>query len=169
MAFRVDVRVDADGDARDASEPRGDRLEPRQLARRLDVDGLQPEGDGAFELLGRLADAGEDDLRRLESGAPRDFDLPDRVGVDGAAELAQQARDRERRVRLQRVMQRVRIAGERLVDLAVAIAERARAVDVERRPFGGGDGGQRDAVADQVVRISEGLAVEAGWAERWAT
>ena len=44
---------------------------------------------------------------------------PTGIGVGGGAEAAQQAGDGQRRVGLQRVVQRVRVAGERLVDLAV--------------------------------------------------
>ena len=54
----------------------------------------------------RLADAGEDDLRRREAGAQRDVDLADRVRVGGCAEAAQQARDPQRRVGLERVVER---------------------------------------------------------------
>ena len=127
---------------------------------------LTPSATARFQLLGRLADAGEDDLRRREAGLARDLDFPDRVGVDRAAELAQQPRDRQRRVRLERVVQRVRIAAERPVDRLVALAERRGAVDVERRAFGGRDGGQRHAVADQRVAVSVVVPVEAGGAGR---
>src|SRR5205823_2406671 len=94
------------------------------------------------------------------------LDLPDRVGVDRAAELAQQARDGQGRVRLQRVVQRVRIPLERPVDRLVALAQHRRAVDVERRAIGRRDGGQRDAVADQRVVVSVLVPVEAGGADR---
>ena len=48
-------------------------------------------------------------------------------------------------------MQRVRVASERRVDGAVPIAEDRRAVDVDWRPDGNGNVGQRYAVADKVV------------------
>ena len=75
VALRVNPDIDAKSHPHHASEPYGDRLEPRELARRLDVDRLQAERDGALELLGRLADAGEHDLRGDEAGPERDVDL----------------------------------------------------------------------------------------------
>ena len=62
MTLRIDVGVQPNGNARRPSEPRRDRFDARQLARRFDVDRLQREPHGAFELLRRFADAGEDDL-----------------------------------------------------------------------------------------------------------
>ena len=101
----------------------------------------------------------------LEPGLARDLDFPDGVRVHRAAQLAQQARDRQRRVRLQRVVHGVRVAVERRVDRPVPLAQHGRAVDVDGRPFGGGDGRERHAVTDEVV-VSEGLPVEAGEASR---
>ena len=81
------------------------RVDALDLPFRLGVDAAQPEADGALELRVRLADAGEDDLRRREAGAQRDVDLADRVRVGGRAEAAQQPRDRQRRVGLERVVE----------------------------------------------------------------
>ena len=64
MALRVDVGIHPDRDARDGALSRGNRFDARQLARRFDVDGLQTERHGAFELGHRLPDAGEDDVPR---------------------------------------------------------------------------------------------------------
>ena len=100
---------------------------------------LTPRSIGLLELRGRLADAGEDDLRRNEAGAQRDVDLAAGVRVGGAAEAAQQPRDGQRRVRLQRVVDRVRMRGERVVDRAIAARDRRGAVDVERRAIGRGE------------------------------
>ncbi len=140
MAPGVDVGVDADGDAGGAAETCGDGLDPRQLASRLHVDRLQPERHGCFELRWRLADAGEDDVVRLEPHATGDIDLPDGVRVGGAPEIAQQAADRQVRVRLQRVVQGVRIAAKRVIQGAEAAADFRRAVDVQRRALGGSHG-----------------------------
>ena len=48
--------------ARDQSQPGRDGFNAGQLPHRLDVDRLQAERDGALELGGRLADAGEHDV-----------------------------------------------------------------------------------------------------------
>ena len=103
--LRVDVRIDAHGDAGPDAARRGDGVDPLDLPFRLGVDAAQAEVDGALELRVGLADAGEDDLRGREAGAQRDLDLADRVGVGGGAEAAQQAGDAERRVGLERVVE----------------------------------------------------------------
>ena len=90
---------------------------------------------GAFELRGRFADAGKDDVRGLKAGLSRELDLPNGIGVGRAAEIAHQARDRERGVGLQRVMQRVRVVAERGVDGAIARPERGGAIDIDRCPL----------------------------------
>ena len=147
MALRVDVRVDAHGDAGLDAAGRGDGVDPLDLPFRLGIDAAQPEADGALELRIRLADAGEDDLRRREAGAQRDVDLADRVRVGGRAEAAQQARDAQRRVGLERVMQSVRISAEGLLHFAVAGGDRAGVVDVERSAEACGELCERQAVA----------------------
>ena len=113
-----------------APRDRGDAIE---LAGGFGVDGADASRDRVLELVARLADAGEDDVRRREARALRDRDLAAGVRIGAAAERAQQAYDRQRRVRLQRVMDRVRVRCERVVDGAIRFADRARAVDVGRR------------------------------------
>ena len=147
MAARVDVRVDADGDAGARLALARDRVDAFELALRLRVDRLDAEVDGLRQLGAGLADAGEHDLRRDEPGAQRDVDLAAGIGVDLAPERPQQPDDRERRVGLERVVHRVRIRRERIVDGAVARRHRRGAVDVERRAMRGGDIDERDAVA----------------------
>ena len=68
-----------------------------------------PRSMACAELGRRLADAGEHDLRRNEPGAQRDVDLAAGIRVGVAAERPQQPRDRQRRVGLQRVVDRVRV------------------------------------------------------------
>ena len=125
------------------------RVDALELAFRLGVDRLDAEVDRLRQLGVRLADAGEDDLRRDEAGAQRDVDLAAGIRVDLAAQAAQQAHDRQRRVGLERVVHRVRVRREGLVRGAVAGGDRRGAVDVERRAVGGGDVGERYAVADE--------------------
>ena len=113
---------------------------------------LRPERHGAGQLGVGLADAREHDVGRREARLAREVDLPDRIRVRSGAQLAQQPRERERRVGLERVVHAVGILAEARDDVAVALAEERRAVDVERRAFGGGDRRQRDAVADELLR-----------------
>src|SRR5437867_1886703 len=93
----------------------------------------------------------------------RHVEFPDRIGVDSAAKRAQHARNGERRIRFERVVERVGIAVERVVYRAVARADRRGAVYVQRRAFGGGNGRQRHAVAHEFVLLPR----EADGACRW--
>ena len=74
------------------------------------------------------------------------------VGVDAAAERAQQPHQRERRVRLQRVVDGVRIVGERGVDRPIGVPDGLRAVDVDGRAHAFDDGLHADAVAEETLR-----------------
>ncbi len=151
VAPGIHVGVDPDGHAGDTPQPGGDRFDPSQLARRLDVDRLDVEGDRALELRRRLADPGEDELPRLETRGPGDVDFPDRVGIRGAAEFTQQTHDRERRIGLERVVNRVRVGAERSVDLSIALSNERRAVDVQRRAFLLGDRHERNAITGELA------------------
>src|SRR6185503_1579763 len=55
----------------------------------------------------------------------------------------------------------------RLVNRAIALAQRGRAVDVERGALGGGNCRQRNAVADEGMALSDLVRVEPGLAGRW--
>ena len=92
---------------------------------------LTPRSIGLFELRGRLPHAGEDDLRRNESGAQRDVDLAAGIRIGGAAEAAKKPRDGQGGVRFQRVVHRVRMRGKRFVHRTIAAHDRRGAVDVE--------------------------------------
>ena len=151
MALRVDVRVDAQRHARHKSQPRRDRFDACQLPHRFDVDRLETERYGAFELGGRFADAREDDVSGGKSGFAGQLDFPNRVGVGGAAELAQRPRETERGVGLECVMEPVRIAAEGAVDRTIALAQHGGAVDVDRCPFRFSDRRQQNAVAHKLL------------------
>ena len=112
MAPGVDVGVDANRHARHEPRPHRQRLDALELAGRFDVDRLQPERHRAFELGVRLADAGEDDVARRETGLAGQLDFPNRVRVGPGAQLAEQARDGQRRVGLERVVDAVGVVAE---------------------------------------------------------
>ena len=105
----VDVGIDAHRDPGAHASRLRRAIDALQLARRLGVDRLQAELHRPIDLVRRLADAAEHDVGRRKPGAHRQLDLADGVGVDGAAGLAQQAHDRERRVRLHGVVDPVRM------------------------------------------------------------
>ena len=117
----------------------GALIDAIELAGRFDVDRQQAERDGAIDLGGALADAGEHDLIGTEAAAHRDVDFAERIRIGVAAERVQQPDDRQRRIGLERVVNRVRIAVERLVERGVGGADRAGVVDVARRAGGRSD------------------------------
>ena len=81
----------------------------------------------------------------------RQLDLPDGVRVGGAAELAQRARESERGVGLERVVEAVRMGAEGGVDRTIAIAQHRGAVHVDRGPFRFSNRRQRNAVAFELL------------------
>ena len=65
-----------------------------QFARRLCVDRPDVGGNRGLELVARLADAGKDDVFRLEPGALCHLNFTPRIGVNATAERAQEAQQR---------------------------------------------------------------------------
>jgi hypothetical protein len=151
VALRIDVGVHTERDARRRALGPGARGDAIELAGRLGVDGFQAERDRAIQLLAGLADAGEDDLVGDQAGAQRDLDLAARVGVGRRAEPAQQAHQRQRRVGLQRVVDGVRVARERLIETLIGLADGVRVVNVGRRADVGGNAHQQRRVDDRAL------------------
>ena len=88
------------------------RLHALELAGRLDVDRLEAERHRARELGVRLADAGEDDVVRREAGLRASSISQIELASAPAAQVAEEPRERERGVGLERVVDRVRIVAE---------------------------------------------------------
>ena len=149
MAAGIDVGVHADRDPGARPAGGGNRVDALDLPLRLGVDAAEAELDGPGELGVGLTHPGEHDLLGSESGAQRYLDLPARIGIGCGTQGAQQPGDREGRVRLQRVVQGVRISAERLVDFAVAGRNHVGAVRVERGTEAGRQVGERHAAAVQ--------------------
>ena len=72
----VDVRIDADRDARGAALAGGDRGQQLELRLGFDVDAENVLVDRERELARGLADAGEHDLVRRDAGRPRALSSP---------------------------------------------------------------------------------------------
>ena len=98
-----------------------------ELARRFDVEAEDAGGERRFHFGVALADAGEHDLARIAAGGDDARELAAGHDVEAAAEPREQVEDRERRIRLHRVADEVRNAGERRVERPVrAASARAR-------------------------------------------
>jgi hypothetical protein len=147
----VDVGVDPQRDARRAPRRDGHGGDAIELARGFGVDRADVLRHRELELVARLADTREHDVGGAEAGAERDANLAAGVGVGAAAELAQQAQQRQRGVGFQRVVNGVRVVGERAIDSRIRVANRLRAVDEHRRTDIVRDGSQRHPVAGETV------------------
>ena len=155
MTPGVDVGIDANRHSGVVLHAGRDGFDPRELARRFDVDRLESQRDGAFELGVRLAHAGKHDVRWREASPASDVELPHRVGVDRRAERPEQPDERERRICLQRVVHPVGIGAEGLVERAIPLTDEGGAVDVHRRAHFGGNRSEWHAVAHELGILEE--------------
>ena len=110
--------------------------------------------DAEPELLVRLADAGEDDLRGRKPALEARPELASRNDVRPGAERGETPEDREARVGLGGVADEVRDRREGGVVTAGGLVDPGRAVDVERRPVLAGEVRERHAVARETRRFA---------------
>ena len=146
MAARVDVGVHPHRDPGARPPRHGQRVDALQFSLRFGVDAANGQVDGVSELGVGLADPGEHDLGGGEPGAESDVDLTAGIGVSEGAEPAQKPDDAQHRIRLQRVVQRVRVAGERVVHGAVTFGDCGGTVNVKRSSVSGHEIGERHAL-----------------------
>ncbi len=157
----VDVGVDAHGEAAAPAEPGSDRLERLQLVGRLDVhEHAVLHGQG--QLLGGLADAGEDRAGRVAAGAQHAQQLAAADHVEAGAAAGQARQHGEVGVRLDGIQ---RFAAERLEgagDAPPCGGDRVEVVDVGGRAGGGDHLVERQPTHVQdAVLVGEGLLVGA--------
>ena len=145
----IDVGIDAERDASHASLRRRNRRDAIQLPCGLGVDRADFESNRRLELVARLPHTGEHDVFRGKAGPLRHVDFAPRVGIRATAERAQQTQQRQSRIGLQRVVNRVRILGKRRIDLPIGASDRFGTVDIRGRANGLDDGGHADAVAEE--------------------
>src|SRR3954468_13145640 len=107
VAASVDIRIDPNSDAHARATFAGQAIDSIQLSFRFGIDRLDAQIDRLREFRGSLADAGEHNLLGDETSAKRDVDLAARVRIRARAKRSEQARNSQRRVRLQRIVDRV--------------------------------------------------------------
>ena len=135
----VDVGIDAHRHRRGAPGGDGAGRQHVELRFGFDVEAVDAGGQREIHLGGRLADAGEQDLRGRDAGGERAAQLALRNDVGAGAELGQRADHRLVGVGLHGVAdERVEI-GEGLAEDAVVAGKRRGRVAVEGRADGGGD------------------------------
>ena len=149
MALRVDVRIHPKRHPGRQSFGTRDGRDPVDLTRRLRVDGADATGDCMGQFIARLPDPGQDDIRSLEARVQRHPHFAAGVRVGTTPHRPQQPHDRERGVRLQRVVNTMRVRRERIVDRAIGRLDRAGAIEVHGRANGVDDVGNANAVAVQ--------------------
>ena len=119
----VDIGIDAHGDVgADASRLRG-TIDALQLPGGLGVDRFEAELHGPLDFLRRLSHAAEHDVGRRKPGAHGELDLADGIGIDRTARFAQQAHQRERRVRLHGIVDPMRVRRERGIELGIRVPD----------------------------------------------
>ena len=111
----------------------GQVAEGAQLALALHVEGVDAGAQPRRQLVHRLAHPAEDDALAGDAGQQRAVQLAAGDDVAAGAQLRQRAQDAQVAVGLDRVGDQVRHRRQRLVQLAVALADGALAVDVQRR------------------------------------
>jgi RNA polymerase sigma-70 factor (ECF subfamily) len=163
VTLGVNVRIDAKGDASADAGPTGDSFDARQFACRLDVNRLEAERDRSLELSRRLAHSRKHDVGGREAGLQRKLDFPDRIRIGCAAQPGQQAHNGQRRIRLQRVVQSVRVHAERGIDRVVAFPYDRRTVHVQGRALSSGNRREGNTVAHEFL----GGAEEADHEDLW--
>ena len=146
MALGVDVRVDAQRDARPPALGARRGVDALELAVRLGVDRLEAQADRLGDLARTLADPGEDDLVRPEAGPQRHLDLAERVGVGAGAEALHELDEAERRVGFEGVVDRVRAARQGRAQAVEPLADGGGGIDVGGSSRGAGNGRERHAV-----------------------
>jgi hypothetical protein len=93
MGVRVYVRIDTQRDALGHAPCLRDIAQHAQLLCALDVDPAEVRVERGAQFIVALADAGEDDMRRIGPGAQRTLHLAQTDHVEAGAQIAQQAQD----------------------------------------------------------------------------
>ena len=128
-----------------------DRVQELELGRRLHVEAVDPCGERGSHLVGGLADAGEDDLSGFAARGEDTRELAPRDDVEAAAGPREQVEHREVRIRLDRIADEMRDAGEGRVEFAEAALDRGARVDEARRAEPLRDRGQRHVLGAELA------------------
>ena len=158
MRAGIDIRIDAQHDARGAVHGGGERRQHVELLGAFHVDLRDVLGQCEPQLAFALADAREHDPVGGDAGLARAAKLAFADDIGAGALGCEQPQHREPVVRLHRVMD-VRIqsgVGQRSGEHAVTPAHGGRRVDPDRRADVIGDGIQRHVVDQQAVHRMHG-------------
>ena len=142
----VDVRVDAQRDARRLAEAGGNLAQRAQLRLALDVEAEDALLERVSHLGARFADAGENDARGRHAGGERPAQLAFRHDVHAGAELAERRQDGLVRVRLDGEANERVVVGKGLGQHAVVPGERRRRIAIEGRAHLGGEARELDVL-----------------------
>ncbi len=138
----IDVRIDADGDARGLAHLGRNARQQLELGLGFDVEAEDVGGERGAQLVFRLADAGEQDLAGGDAGGQRALQFTARDHVGAGAELGQRAQHRLVGVRLHGVADQHLLAGEGVGEDTIVPLERRGRIAIERRADGCGQLGQ---------------------------
>jgi len=151
MGLGVHIRVHPQGHPRPHSHARGHLVDQAELLPGLDVEHQDVGLQGVGDLLPRLAHPGVHDPLRRHAGLEAAEQLAPRHNVQTAPQIGEELQDGEVRVGLHGKADEVEDAGEGLVEDPEVAGQRGVAVDVDRGANLGGDPGDRNLLAVEVV------------------
>ena len=156
MGARIHARIDADGDAGALAEearPGGDAFE---FGCAFDVDRVDAALDGEVDLRDGLANAGEDDLRRIGARPQHALKLAARDDVEAGSQRGEPSENAQVGVRLHGVADSVVDAVQSLRQPLLALADVRPRIDVRRGAHRARDVRQRHVVgAELAVAVRE--------------
>src|SRR2546423_1792127 len=145
------LRIDPQRNSRLYTNSSGDGVEDVDFLLRFNVYEQDVGPKGLFHLDFSLTDSAEDNVVAGESCFQRAVELAARNDVHARAELAQQGKNRDARVRLHTVVEARIYTRQRRLKLTILIPDRAHAVHVGRSAYLSGDCLKRHSLHAQTL------------------
>ena len=171
VGLRIDIRIDAQSHRGLFARCAGHLVDEFQLRLGLDVERINTLLESVFDFLPRLTHPGEGAIMGASARLEHAEQLAARHNVEARPLAGQQFKHGEVGVCLHGEAHTVIQTGKRLIETPVVLADRLRAVNVERSAVFGRQAVQRHALAIQLA-VAVGKLVHkpggAGWsAGRW--
>ena len=149
VRLRIDIRVDANGDARHLVLLAGYQVEQFQLGSGFDIEAMDAGVQRHLHFLGGLADTGEHYLLRVATGTQHACQFAAGDDVEAGAEAREDVQDGNVGVGLDRVADLVRVVTESIDETLVVLFQRGARVDIQRCAKTFGQLGNRDILGMQ--------------------
>ena len=149
MGLGVDIRIDPDRRRRDHALGGGNLVEKPELVFRFDVELMNARIQSRRHLVRRLADAGENDLVRRDTGPEAALHLAAGHHIHARAQFAEQADYGKVRIGFQSVIDRDRETRERPLQGAIPRGHSGFGINVDGAAHIFGDTGERNLLNSQ--------------------